>query len=99
MVSVRTRPVLDLRRHSLIRGNFLVLASLTVAVWLADVPNNRATLLLLIPLFSGAAGTVETARCMRKRWNFYHGGVLLCLYMDVMALAIMTFLLVYPYWH
>jgi hypothetical protein len=34
---------------------------------------------------------------MRKRWSFYHGGVLLCLYMDLMALALILVFLLYPY--
>jgi hypothetical protein len=42
-------------------------------------------------------GTGETARCMQKRWSFYHGGVLLCIYMDLMALAMALFFLLYPY--
>jgi hypothetical protein len=34
---------------------------------------------------------------MRKRWSFYHGGVLLCLYMDLMAICLILFFLFYPY--
>jgi hypothetical protein len=34
---------------------------------------------------------------MRKRWSFYHGGVLLCLYMDLLAITLILFFLLYPY--
>ena len=36
-------------------------------------------------------------RCIRPRCCFYHGGVLLCIYMDLMVLSLVFFLLVYPY--
>ena len=94
-----SRPFLHLRQHSLVRGNLLVITSIVAAVLLSDFPNNRATLLLIIPAVAAALGTLETARCMRKRWNFYHAGVILCIYMDLMALAIILFLLIYPYGH
>ena len=90
---------LNFRRRSLIRGNVLVFASLLVAVLLSDFPHNRATLLLLLPAGSAIAGTGETLRCLQRRWSLYHAGVMLCVYMDLMAVSIITFLLVYPYWH
>jgi hypothetical protein len=34
---------------------------------------------------------------MRTRWSFYHGGVLLLIYMDLMALGMILFLFLYPY--
>ncbi len=34
---------------------------------------------------------------MQRRWNFYHGGVILCIYMDLMALGMILFFLLYPY--
>ena len=47
--------------------------------------------------FLALYGTYDTSRCLRLRWSFYHGGVLLLLYMDIMALAMIFFLLLYPY--
>ena len=41
-------------------------------------------------------GTFDTLRCMRTRWNFYHGGVILCAYMDLMILILTLFLMLYP---
>ena len=91
------RPALfDLRRRSLARGNILVLLSLLAAVRLADFPHNRPTFLLAGPLLVALLGTAETVRCMRRVWDFHHAGVILCIYMDLMALAIMSFFLLYP---
>ena len=90
-------PLLNPRIHSLLRGNILVLSSLTVALLLSDFPHNRATPLLVFPTMVAIAGTADTARCMQRRWSFYHAGVILCIYMDLMALCMVLFLLLYPY--
>ncbi len=87
----------DVRRRSLLRGNLLVLASLGAAFVLSDFPRNRATLLLALPLLTALAGTWDTLRCMRVRWDFFHAGVILCVYMDLMAVCLMVFFLAYPY--
>jgi hypothetical protein len=36
-------------------------------------------------------------RCLQHRWSFYHGAVVLLIYMDIMALCMILFLLLYPY--
>jgi uncharacterized membrane protein YozB (DUF420 family) len=82
------------RRRSLLRGNLLVLLA---AVRLSDFPHGRATMLLAIPAALAFLGTFETVRCMQPRWNFYHGGVLLCVYMDLLAISLILFLLFSPY--
>jgi hypothetical protein len=92
-----TLAILHPRQRSLARGNLLVLGSILLAFWLSDFPHNRATLLLLIPTTTVILGTVDTARCIRRRWDFYHGGVILCLYMDLMAITLVLFSLLYPY--
>lgn len=91
--------LLNLRRPSLLRANLLVLASLGAACRISGFPNNRATLLLLLPALIACYGTWEAVRCMQRRWSFYHGGVIISLYMDLMAIAIVLFLLLYPYMH
>jgi hypothetical protein len=92
------RPVVfDLRARSLVRGTILVLGSLLLSFLLSGFPNARPSLKLLVPALLALYGTYETARCLRLRWSFYHGGVMLLLYMDVMALAMIFFLLLYPY--
>jgi len=37
----------------------------------------------------------ESARCLGRRWSFYHVGVLLLLYSDLMILAMTLFLWLY----
>lgn len=92
-----TSAIFHPRKRSLARGNLLVLVSVLLTVWLSDFPHNRATLLLLFPAACVVLGIIDTARCLRLRWDFYHGGVLLCLYMDLMAAAMVFFSLLYPY--
>jgi hypothetical protein len=76
----------------------LVLASLGVAYLLSGFPNNRATPLLIIPAFVSIVGSADTFRCIRHpRWDLFHAGVLLCLYMDLLAVSLILFLLLYPY--
>jgi hypothetical protein len=92
-----TSAIFHPRRRSLARGNILVLSSVLLMFWFSDFPHNRATPLLLIPAACVVLGTIDTARCLRRRWDFYHGGILLCLYMDLMAATMVFFSLLYPY--
>lgn len=85
------------RSRSLLRGCLLVLASLVAAILLSGFPNDHANALLIFPVLFAFAGTIDTVRCMQRRWSFYHGGVLLLIYMDLMALCMILFLLFYPY--
>lgn len=85
------------RAHSLVRANVLVFASLSLAILLAHPTHLRPTLWQLLPALGVIAGTIDTARCMQRRWSFYHGGVLLCLYMDLLALTLIFFLLFFPF--
>jgi hypothetical protein len=86
-----------LRCHSLIRGSLLVLASLAVAIPLSDFPNNHATPLLIFPVIFAILGTADTSRCLQRRWSFYHAGVILLIYMDLMAISMVVFFFLYPY--
>jgi hypothetical protein len=89
--------VFNPRHRSLIRANSLVLGSLCVALLLSDFPNNRPTLFLILPAFVASVGTADTIRCMQRVWNFYHAGVILCIYMDLMVMGLILFFLLYPY--
>ena len=73
-----------------------MLGCLVVALSLSHFPSLRVNYWLALPLLGIAVGTVDTMRCMRTRWNFYHGGVMLCVYMDLMVLILVLFLLLYP---
>jgi hypothetical protein len=88
---------LNPRNRSLSRGTALVLGSLTLAFMLAGFPDDRPSLKLLIPALVAALGTWDTMRCLQHRWSFYHGAVFLLIYMDIMALCMILFLLLYPY--
>lgn len=85
------------RRGSLPAASAVVLGSLAAAVWISHFPQNRATLWLIVPVIVACAATLETVRSMRTRWDFHHAGVLLLLYMDLMAVAMILFLLIYPF--
>jgi hypothetical protein len=85
------------RARSLVRGNILVLGCLAIATLMSKFPHLRATPWLVIPAFGCLIGMADTVRCIQKRWSFYHGGVLLCLYMDLLAITLVLFFLVYPY--
>jgi hypothetical protein len=88
---------LNPRNRSLPRGTVLVLGSLLLAFSLAGFPDDRASLKLIIPTFLAALGTWDTMRCLQARWSFYHGAVVVLIYMDIMALCMILFLLLYPY--
>ena len=92
-----THPFFNPLARSLVRGNLIVLGCLAVATLMSDFPHLRATPWLLLPAFGCLIGTADTVRCMQKRWSFYHGGVLLCVYMDLLAIALVVFFLLYPY--
>jgi len=90
-------PIFNPRTHSLARGNTLVLGSVFAAVLISRFPHIRPTLLLLLPALGSILGTAETVRCIQRRWSLYHGGVLFCIYMDLMAVSLVLFLFLYPY--
>jgi hypothetical protein len=76
-----------------------VILGLAVAISISHFPDIRPNLLLVLPALAAIAGTADTVRCMQRRWSLYHGGVLLLVYMDLMALCMILFLLLYPYAH
>ena len=88
---------LNPRNRSLPRGTALVLGSLILAFLMAGFPDDRPSLKLVIPAIVAALGTWDTMRCLQHRWSFYHGAVVLLIYMDIMALCMILFLLLYPY--
>lgn len=89
--------VFNLRSRSLVRGTTLVLASLGASLIFSGFPHVHTAWPLVFAALAALWGTYETTRCLRLRWSFYHGGVLLLLYMDVTALTMIIFLLLYPY--
>jgi hypothetical protein len=88
---------LNPRYRSLLRGTLLVLCSLGLSLLMSHFPDNRANPFLVLPVITTLAGTIDHLRCMKTEWNWYHGGVLLMVYMDLMALSMILFFLLYPY--
>lgn len=89
--------MVNLRKKSLLRGTCLVLGSLALAFYWAGYPEAHPEPRLILPAVAAFAGTIDTGRCLRLKWSFYHAGVMLLLYMDIMALVMILFLLLYPY--
>lgn len=86
------------RRTSLARGVLLALGAMAVSLRLAGFPQAEAFHsspwhVLLAPVVFW--GMIDTARCLRRRWSFYHAGVLLLLYAELMILALVLFLWLY----
>jgi hypothetical protein len=97
-----TRPlssfaVFNFRRHSLFRGNALVLGSFAASFRLSGFPASRATPLLILPALLATVGTIDTLRCLRPHRDLYHAGIVLCLFMDMLALCLIFFFLLFPY--
>ena len=88
---------LNPRRRSLLRGSLLVILSVPAALLLAHFPQSQPNPLLVLPTLTAIAGTVDHIRCMRPSWSWYHGGVLLAIYADLMVLSMILFFLIYPY--
>ena len=91
------RSFFDLRRRSLARSILLVIGSLFVALRVAGFPEDHATPKLIFPTLVAGLGTWDTIRCLQQRWSLYHGAVMILIYMDILALSIILFLLLYPY--
>ena len=92
-------PILRLRKRSLIRGLALSLAAFAISLRLAGFPDIRSlhgSRWQLLVAFAAAWGMVETARCLRPKWSLYHAGVLILLYSELMILALVLFLCIYP---
>jgi hypothetical protein len=94
-----TPALFNFRLHSLPRANTLVLGSLVVAVPLSHYPQIERAPLLILPVLIAMIGTVDTLRCIQRRWNFYHAGVMLCIYMDLMTVTLLLFFWLYPYFY
>ena len=93
---LRNSSFLNPRHRSLLRACVLVFGSLLVA-WPAFVaPHGICASVLPLAALIAFAGSVDTARSMRRRWDFVHAGVLLLLYADMMIVALLTFMAFFP---
>lgn len=89
--------IVHLSRKSLARGTVVTLGSLWISLRLVGFPDMRPSPWLIVPLLLTCAATWDHTRCLQKRWSFYHGGVILLIYVDLMVLLSIAFLLVAPY--
>ncbi len=83
--------VRNIRKPSLLRSNLLVGLAVAFLPAVLFASNGLWAHLLPVACLLCLAGTLDTARLLRKRWDFYHAGVLFFLYADLMALAMLTF--------
>ena len=76
-----------------------MLGCLLIAIGISHAPNLRPEPWLLLPVIGAVAGLGETVRCMlgRRSWNLYYGGILMCLYTDLLVVTLILFFLLYPY--
>lgn len=91
--------IFRVRQRSLVRGIVLSLGAFATSLRLAGFPDIRAlhgSRWQILVAFIAAAGMVETARCLRRKWSLYHAGVLILLYSELMILALVLFLCLYP---
>ena len=61
-----------------------------------DIHALHGSLWQILVAFVAAAGMAETTRCLRRKWSLYHAGVLILLYSELMILALVLFLCLYP---
>ena len=91
--------ILRLRQRSLLRGILLALGSLAASLRLAGFPKLEAlhtSRWQILAVLAASWAMAETARCLRRRWSFYHAGVLILLYSELMILALAIFFWLYP---
>ena len=88
--------IFRLRQKSLVRGILLSVGAFVASLLLAGFPhieNIHGSDWQIIALLAAAWGLVETARCLQRKWNLYHAGVLILLYADLVILAAIVALL------
>jgi hypothetical protein len=97
-VPVRSN-IFRLRQKSLLRAIVLSLGAFAASLRLAGFPHIESlhgSRWQILALLAAGWGMAETARCLQRKWNLYHAGVLLLLYTDLMILAGIVVLLAVP---
>jgi CO dehydrogenase/acetyl-CoA synthase gamma subunit (corrinoid Fe-S protein) len=81
------------------RGVLLSLGGFAASLRLAGLPSIQGphgSHWQMLALLAAAWGMGETARCLRREWSFYHAGVLILLYADLMILVGIVVLMTVP---
>lgn len=82
--------IFRLRQKSLARGILLSTGAFVASLLLAgfpDVDHLHSSPWQAAALLAAAWGMAETARCLRRKWSFYHVGILVLLYSDMIIMA------------
>jgi len=88
-----------LRQRSLTRGIVLSVGAFAISLRLAGFPhieNLHGSRWQVLTLVTALWGMGETFRCLDREWSLYHAGVLILLYSNLMIMALIGFLMVYP---
>jgi hypothetical protein len=88
--------IFRLRQKNLPRAILLSMGAFVASVLLAGFPHIErlhGSSWQILTLIAAGWGMAETARCLQRRWSFYHAGILLLLYADLMILAAIVVLL------
>jgi hypothetical protein len=88
--------IFRLRQKSLTRGILLSTGAFVASLLLAGFPhieNIHSSNWQILALVAAVWGMAETARCLQRRWSFYHAGILILLYSDLIILAAIVALL------
>lgn len=88
-----------MREKSLTRAVVLSVGTFAFSLRLAGFPyidKLHGSRWQIVALAAAAWGMAETFRCLDRRWSLYHAGVLILLYSDMMILALIGVLVVYP---
>jgi CO dehydrogenase/acetyl-CoA synthase gamma subunit (corrinoid Fe-S protein) len=91
--------IFHLRQKSLVRAILLSVGAFAASLRLAGFPyidSLHSSPWQILALAVAVWGMAETARCLQRRWSFYHAGVLLLLYSDLMILATIVVLIIVP---
>ena len=94
MQVVLPRPHLfRIRERSLTRGVLLALSAFAGSLLMAGFPyierlHGSPWQIVAAPF--ACWGMVETARCLRNKWDLYHAGVMILLYTELMILAMVV---------
>ena len=95
---LRRLSIFRIDQKSLARALVLALGGLALSLRLAgfpapDSPHPSPWQAFVIPIVAWAM--IETARCLKSRWSFYHAGVVILLYSELMILVMALFLWVF----
>lgn len=88
-----------LRQRSLLRGVLVSLAMMGLSLRLAGFPHEESlhsSAWQALPALGVFAAMLDTARCLGRRLTFYFAGALVLLYAELMILALVVFLWIYP---